>query len=108
MAHKIDPLLKMMKLRRSANQYLEESSTNTPVRMQCIEEPPEKCVSVDILAEPPPGVPIKADVVFIHGLHGKYIITDHNSLFWSELLNSKFIVCQRFNCKNMATRTMEQ
>lgn len=69
MSDKIDPILKMMKLRRSANQYL-ESSSNTTVRMQCIEEPPEKCVSLDILAEPPPGVPIKADVVFIHGLHG--------------------------------------
>lgn len=68
-AQKIDPLLKMMKLRRSVNQYL-ESPPNTPVHMQCIEEPPEKCVTLDILAEPPPGIPIRADVVFIHGLHG--------------------------------------
>lgn len=32
---------------------------------------PEKCVMINVLAEPPPGSPIRADVIFIHGLHGE-------------------------------------
>lgn len=32
-------------------------------------ESAEKCVSLNILAEPVSG-PIRADVIFIHGLHG--------------------------------------
>lgn len=35
-------------------------------------EPPEKCVTLNVLAEPPAGSPIRADVIFIHGLHGKF------------------------------------
>lgn len=31
---------------------------------------PEKCISLNILAEPASGSPIRADVIFIHGLHG--------------------------------------
>ncbi|KAL5290717.1 hypothetical protein ACFFRR_010217 [Megaselia abdita] len=33
-------------------------------------EKPKKCVTINILAEPPPGTPIRADIVLIHGLHG--------------------------------------
>lgn len=79
--HKIDPLLKMMKLRKSVqeNRTTEEAEltkmvtplTRQPSSLECLESGPEKCVTLNVLAEPPPGSPIRADVIFIHGLHGK-------------------------------------
>lgn len=30
----------------------------------------EECVSFEILSQPRQGIPISADIVFIHGLHG--------------------------------------
>ncbi|GAB0098113.1 uncharacterized protein DMENIID0001_138150 [Sergentomyia squamirostris] len=66
-AHKIDPLLKMMKLRRG-------TSVLGHLPALAIEEP-EKCVTLNILAEPPPEIPIRADVIFIHGLHGSLVNT---------------------------------
>lgn len=38
--------------------------------LQSTGEHPEKCVTLNILAEPPTGSPIRADIIFIHGLHG--------------------------------------
>ncbi|XP_055706531.1 uncharacterized protein LOC129803773 [Phlebotomus papatasi] len=66
--HKIDPLLKMMKIRRGAQ---------LPGRIPTpqLDELPEKCVTLNVLAEPPPGMPIRADVIFIHGLHGSQVNT---------------------------------
>ncbi|XP_059607424.1 uncharacterized protein LOC132255421 isoform X2 [Phlebotomus argentipes] len=65
--HKIDPLLKMMKLRRGAT---------LPGRLPALLlEEPEKCVTLNVLAEPPADVPIRADVIFIHGLHGSLVNT---------------------------------
>lgn len=32
---------------------------------------PDECVSFEILSQPQQGIPISADIVFIHGLHGK-------------------------------------
>lgn len=31
---------------------------------------PEKSVSVNVLTEPPPGTPIRADIIFLHGIYG--------------------------------------
>lgn len=45
---------------------------------------PEKCVTIEILAEPPPGTPIRADIVFIHGLHGSLVKTWKQGLWNSE------------------------
>lgn len=39
------------------------------------DSPAEKCVQLKILAEPPPGTPIRADIIFIHGLHGSLVNT---------------------------------
>lgn len=42
----------------------------------------ESCVSLNVLAAPPPGTAIRADVVFIHGLHGSLVNTWKQGL-WS-------------------------
>ncbi len=57
----------MMKLRN--RQTVPEISIPKSVTQKS-EDVPEKCVSLNILAEPESG-PIRADVIFIHGLHGK-------------------------------------
>ncbi|XP_055694441.1 uncharacterized protein LOC129796484 [Lutzomyia longipalpis] len=65
--HKIDPLLKMMKLKRGSA---------LPGRIPALlMEEPEKCVTLNVLAEPPAGTQIRADVIFIHGLHGSLVNT---------------------------------
>lgn len=43
--------------------------TSSPI-VPDVEQKPSKCVSLNILAEPPPGTPIRADIIVIHGLHG--------------------------------------
>lgn len=48
------------------------------------EEPPEKCVTCVVMAEPPPGQPITADIIFIHGLHGSLVNTWKQGLWKSE------------------------
>lgn len=40
------------------------------LKRHTINEKPDKCVTINILAEPPPGIPIRADIILIHGLHG--------------------------------------
>lgn len=71
----------MMKLKKDLKQQqsvprLITSTPTSPIhsygKQLAIEEGPEKCVTLNILAEPPQGTPIRADVIFIHGLHGKY------------------------------------
>lgn len=42
------------------------------------------CCTLNILAEPPAGVPIRADVVFIHGLHGSLVNTWKQGLWENE------------------------
>lgn len=59
----------MMKLRN--RQTVPKISTPTSTIEQ-LEDVPEKCVSINILAEP--SGPIRADVIFIHGLHGNDLI----------------------------------
>lgn len=57
----------MMKLRNT--QVVPKNSIQKSVTIQQLDNVPEKCVSLNILAEPENG-PIRADVIFIHGLHG--------------------------------------
>lgn len=45
---------------------------------------PSSCVTLNILAEPPPGTPIRADIVLIHGLHGSLINTWKQGLWQNE------------------------
>lgn len=81
--HKFDPLLKMMKLRRAPPAKALEQDTNSnnnnncdirvPSPMRLATDPPERCVTLNVLAEPVAGTPIRADVIFIHGLHGKLV-----------------------------------
>lgn len=70
----------MMKFRKSTpeNRTTEEAGrtkmatplTRQPSSLEWIDSGPERCVTLNVLAEPPPGSPIRADVIFIHGLHG--------------------------------------
>ncbi|XP_063709719.1 uncharacterized protein LOC134838172 [Culicoides brevitarsis] len=48
------------------------------------DEPTEKCVSCVVMAEPPAGETITADIVFIHGLHGSLVNTWKQGLWKSE------------------------
>lgn len=53
--------------------------------MACIStEPNEKCVSCVVLAEPPLGQQIVADIILIHGLHGSLVNTWKQGLWTSE------------------------
>uniref|UniRef100_A0A182WDU6 DUF676 domain-containing protein n=1 Tax=Anopheles minimus TaxID=112268 RepID=A0A182WDU6_9DIPT len=95
-AHRIDPLLRVIKLRK-------DSSTTTPspvlaikgggapalpnIQLATLRVPrhlPDRCVELVVLAEPPPGVPIRADIVLIHGLHGSLVNTWKQGLWNSE------------------------
>ncbi|XP_054084530.1 uncharacterized protein LOC105215844 isoform X2 [Zeugodacus cucurbitae] len=46
--------------------------------------PAPKCCTIKILAEPPPDQPIRADIVFIHGLHGSLVNTWKQGLWENE------------------------
>ncbi|XP_055854279.1 uncharacterized protein LOC129918014 [Episyrphus balteatus] len=87
-SHRIDPLLKMMKLKRCDGSMIESiPDSPTPPSTPLMREPKytntsstttdhheetkaKKCCTIKILTEPPPGTPIRADIVLIHGLHG--------------------------------------
>lgn len=77
---RIDPLLKLMKLRRGKSIDEKPITFGSIPRLLCIEKP--KCVTINILAEPPIGTAIRADIIFIHGLHGSLVNTWKQGL-WS-------------------------
>ncbi|KAJ6647625.1 Protein SERAC1 [Pseudolycoriella hygida] len=78
--HKFDPLLKIIMLRRK---HTVPKNIKPIVSIEKPMEVPENCVSLNILVEPENG-PIRADVIFIHGLHGSLVNT------WKQgLWNSK-------------------
>ncbi|ETN61461.1 ribonuclease p/mrp subunit [Anopheles darlingi] len=92
-AHRIDPLLRVIKLRKdSATTAIKASplalqGVSSNQELAVIRVPrhlPEKCVDLVVLAEPPPGVPIRADIVLIHGLHGSLVNTWKQGLWNSE------------------------
>ncbi|XP_067618294.1 uncharacterized protein [Eurosta solidaginis] len=70
---------------------LRESSSGLPpytiTNRKAITPPPPtvpKCCTLKIIAEPPPGQPIRADIVFIHGLHGSLTKTWKQGLWENE------------------------
>ncbi|XP_055530547.1 uncharacterized protein LOC129721695 isoform X2 [Wyeomyia smithii] len=96
-AHRIDPLLRVIKLRKNStgasgrNALLEAAGKQSLVAGRgrrhtgaSLQEIPEKCVELVVLAEPPAGQPIRADVVLIHGLHGSQVNTWKQGLWNSE------------------------
>lgn len=90
-AHRIDPLLRVIKLRKDSSRNAIESgqqslSTGGKLRhaKASLRELPDKCVELVVLAEPPAGVPIRADIVLIHGLHGSLVNTWKQGLWNSE------------------------
>lgn len=60
---------------------------------------PEKCVMINVLAEPPPGSPIRADVIFIHGLHGEFVDVRVGAAVGTGKLNSFLEVLHNFSRK---------
>lgn len=91
-AHRIDPLLRVIKLRKDPTRNAIESgkqplATGGKLRQHSktsLRETPDKCVELVVLAEPPAGVPIRADIVLIHGLHGSLVNTWKQGLWNSE------------------------
>ncbi|XP_058838998.1 uncharacterized protein LOC131694343 [Topomyia yanbarensis] len=91
-AHRIDPLLRVIKLRKNSSaagrNTLEAGGTvagrNRRHTNTALQETPDKCVEMVVLAEPPAGQPIRADVVLIHGLHGSLVNTWKQGLWNSE------------------------
>ena len=96
-AHRIDPLLRVIKLRKDSSPTVaikQGTATTTPTaptaatsQLASLRVPrhlPERCVDLVVLAEPPPGVPIRADIVLIHGLHGSLVNTWKQGLWNSE------------------------
>ncbi|XP_061511800.1 uncharacterized protein LOC1268369 isoform X1 [Anopheles gambiae] len=94
-AHRIDPLLRVIKLRKDSSPTVAikqgTAATTTPTaatsQLASLRVPrhlPERCVDLVVLAEPPPGVPIRADIVLIHGLHGSLVNTWKQGLWNSE------------------------
>lgn len=94
------PLLKLLKMRKSQDgleslpDTLSAPSTpSTPCSPSSpMQGPPlysvrsdaPSCCTLNILAEPPPGQPIRADIVLIHGLHGSLANTWKQGLWQND------------------------
>lgn len=92
-AHKIDPILKKIKLRKDINpKAICTPNVDGPAASAASieDDVPDKCVTINILAAPPPGEPIRADVVLIHGLHGSLVKTWKQGLWNSDGRRVKF------------------
>uniref|UniRef100_A0AAG5DKZ8 DUF676 domain-containing protein n=1 Tax=Anopheles atroparvus TaxID=41427 RepID=A0AAG5DKZ8_ANOAO len=88
-AHRIDPLLRVIKLRKDSTSAppIKPGGASPPDSLALLRVPrhlPERCVDLVVLAEPPPGEPIRADIVLIHGLHGSLVNTWKQGLWNSE------------------------
>ncbi|XP_053658846.1 uncharacterized protein LOC128707914 [Anopheles marshallii] len=95
-AHRIDPLLRVIKLRKDSTTSptlaikaggIAEAPAIPSAQLATVRVPrhlPDRCVDLVVLAEPPPGVPIRADIVLIHGLHGSLVNTWKQGLWNSE------------------------
>lgn len=92
-AHRIDPLLRVIKLRKESTSTPPlkpsvpgelPSAANSLALLRVPRLLPERCVDLVVLAEPPPGEPIRADIVLIHGLHGSLVNTWKQGLWNSE------------------------
>lgn len=61
---------------RPINSAVESIPTDFESENERVPDPePEKCVTCTVLCEPPEGQQIRADVIFIHGLHGSLVKT---------------------------------
>uniref|UniRef100_A0A182YBJ0 Uncharacterized protein n=1 Tax=Anopheles stephensi TaxID=30069 RepID=A0A182YBJ0_ANOST len=95
-AHRIDPLLRVIKLRKDSTSptiAIKPSglpgaptvpNTQALATLRVPRHLPDRCVELVVLAEPPPGEPIRADIVLIHGLHGSLVNTWKQGLWNSE------------------------
>lgn len=110
-SHRIEPLLKLLKLKNTRegieslpdtpsigsspttpsiySPFVREPMSTMPSFQQpkpktSNQQPAPKCCTLNILAEPPPGQPIRADIVFIHGLHGSLVNTWKQGLWENE------------------------
>ncbi|KAH8407086.1 hypothetical protein KR222_006112, partial [Zaprionus bogoriensis] len=106
-SNRLGPLLNLLKMRKSQDgleslpDTLSSSVPSTPLTPTTpltpfisMQSPPvyslhsaatdSSCVTLNILAEPPPGTPIRADIVLIHGLHGSLVNTWKQGLWQNE------------------------
>ncbi|XP_055597974.1 uncharacterized protein LOC129747686 [Uranotaenia lowii] len=90
-AHRINPLLRVIKLRKDPclRGAIEGPAGKNKKHVQSkqagiLREIPDKCVELVVLAEPPAGVPIRADIILIHGLHGSLVNTWKQGLWNSD------------------------
>ncbi|ALC47651.1 CG5455 [Drosophila busckii] len=96
-SNRLGPLRNLLKLRKSQDglECLPDipstpGSPTTPTTplleppLYSVQSTAAKCCTLNILAEPPPGAPIIADIVFIHGLHGSLVNTWKQGLWQNE------------------------
>ncbi|KAH8293806.1 hypothetical protein KR054_004787 [Drosophila jambulina] len=100
-SNRMGPLLKLLKMRKSQDgleslpDTLSAPSTPCTPSTPCsspMQGPPlysvrsdaPSCCTLNILAEPPPGQPIRADIVLIHGLHGSLVNTWKQGLWQND------------------------
>lgn len=72
---KIYPMIKMSKTSDNlavSQEVVEKQPINTDKRIELMKAV-EDSISVQILAQPASDKPILADVIFVHGIHGKFI-----------------------------------
>ncbi|XP_017873107.1 PREDICTED: uncharacterized protein LOC108620704 isoform X1 [Drosophila arizonae] len=107
-SNRLGPLLNLLKLRKSQDglEILPDTLNtripitpippNTPTTPSTLLQGPpiyslqssssssSSCCTLNILAEPAPGTPIRADIVLVHGLHGSLVNTWRQGLWQNE------------------------
>ncbi|EDW98621.1 uncharacterized protein LOC6538385 [Drosophila yakuba] len=99
-SNRMGPLLKLLKMRKSQDGLESLPDTLSAPPTPCtpcptsnpMQGPPfytarsdaPSCCTINILAEPPPGQPIRADIVLIHGLHGSLVNTWKQGLWQND------------------------
>ncbi|KAH8384057.1 hypothetical protein KR009_011979 [Drosophila setifemur] len=99
-SNRLGPLLKLLKTRKAQDGLESLPDTLSAPSTPCtpcsptspMQGPPiytvrseaPSCCTINILAEPPPGQPIRADIVLIHGLHGSLVNTWKQGLWQND------------------------
>ncbi|XP_016984218.2 uncharacterized protein LOC108048213 [Drosophila rhopaloa] len=101
-SNRMGPLLKLLKMRKSQDGLGLESlpdtlsapstpctpcPTSNPMQgppIYSVRSDAPSCCTINILAEPPPGQPIRADIILIHGLHGSLVNTWKQGLWQND------------------------